>query len=217
VEFHGDAEFRGGGSGLAALCGDAPGLAAFHGGEPGLTAYQTSSTAAADPASRAAVTMGFFTHDLMAPRSPEFEQGLDSVGDLGGQADAEYATGECLDGVARLGLPKERISQLEEVSELLTGFRVPAGGRARAAAGLLRRARGRLLSLDAVHPAPHSVPFCTPEPDVVHEAVWRATARYASGGAGRAAGGDGGGDGVRVEGVLVHLRGPRATTVRSRK
>ncbi|MGA5759410.1 phenylalanine 4-monooxygenase [Nonomuraea bangladeshensis] len=99
---------------------------------------------------------------------------------------AKYATAEYLDGVDRLGLPADRIPQLEEVSRLLeplTGFRyLPAAGLVplRDFYGVL--ADGFFHSTQYIRH--HSVPFYTPEPDVVHEVIGHANAlasdRYAA-------------------------------------
>ncbi|MEV0621151.1 phenylalanine 4-monooxygenase [Nonomuraea sp. NPDC050404] len=99
---------------------------------------------------------------------------------------AAYATAEYLEGAARLGLPATRIPQLEEVSELLeplTGFRyLPAAGLVplREFYGVL--AEGFFHSTQYIRH--HSVPFYTPEPDVVHEVIGHANAlansRYAA-------------------------------------
>ncbi|MET7336261.1 phenylalanine 4-monooxygenase [Nonomuraea sp. NPDC005650] len=99
---------------------------------------------------------------------------------------AKYATAEYLDGTARLGLPQERIPQLEEVSRLLeplTGFRyLPAAGLVplRDFYGVL--ADGHFHSTQYIRH--HSVPFYTPEPDVIHEVIGHANAlasdRYAA-------------------------------------
>jgi phenylalanine-4-hydroxylase len=99
---------------------------------------------------------------------------------------AKYATAEYLDGAARLGLPAERIPQLEEVSQLLaplTGFRyLPAAGLVplRDFYGVL--ADGFFHSTQYIRH--HSVPFYTPEPDVIHEVIGHANAlagpRYAA-------------------------------------
>ncbi|NRQ39060.1 phenylalanine 4-monooxygenase [Nonomuraea sp. NN258] len=98
---------------------------------------------------------------------------------------ATYATAEYLDGAARLGLPRERIPQLEEVSDLLeplTGFRyLPAAGLVplRDFYGVLDD--GYFHSTQYIRH--HSVPFYTPEPDVIHEVIGHANAlahpRYA--------------------------------------
>jgi phenylalanine-4-hydroxylase len=99
---------------------------------------------------------------------------------------AAYATAEYLGGVARRGLPRTRIPQLQEVSELLeplTGFRyLPAAGLVplRDFYGVL--ADGYFHSTQYIRH--HSVPFYTPEPDVVHEVIGHANAlasdRYAA-------------------------------------
>jgi phenylalanine-4-hydroxylase len=91
---------------------------------------------------------------------------------------AGYATAEYLEGAAALGLPRERIPQLEEVSELLqplTGFRyLPAAGLVplRDFYGVL--ADGYFHSTQYIRH--HSVPFYTPEPDVIHEVLGHANA-----------------------------------------
>lgn len=99
---------------------------------------------------------------------------------------AAYATEEYLGGVDRLGLPRTRIPQLQEVGELLeplTGFRyLPAAGLVplRDFYGVL--ADGYFHSTQYIRH--HSVPFYTPEPDVVHEVIGHANAlasdRYAA-------------------------------------
>lgn len=91
---------------------------------------------------------------------------------------AEFAVEEYLVGAAALGLPVDRVPQLSWVSdrlEALTGWRV------RAVPGLvpIRTFYGSLserifLSTQYVrHP---SVPFYTPEPDVIHEMIGHANA-----------------------------------------
>jgi phenylalanine-4-hydroxylase len=97
-----------------------------------------------------------------------------------------YATAEYLGGAERLGLPGDRIPQLQEVGELLeplTGFRyLPAAGLVplRDFYGVL--ADGYFHSTQYIRH--HSVPFYTPEPDVVHEVIGHANAlasdRYAA-------------------------------------
>ncbi|KAB8184348.1 phenylalanine 4-monooxygenase [Nonomuraea phyllanthi] len=95
---------------------------------------------------------------------------------------AKYATSEYLGGAERLGLPRERIPQLEEVSQLLeplTGFRyLPAAGLVplRDFYGVL--ADGYFHSTQYIRH--HSVPFYTPEPDVIHEVIGHANALAAS-------------------------------------
>jgi phenylalanine-4-hydroxylase len=84
-----------------------------------------------------------------------------------------YACAEFLEGKERLGLPVDRVPQLEEVSDLLaplTGFRYQP------AAGLvpLREFYGSLADKrfwSTQYVRHHSVPLYTPEPDVLHEVV----------------------------------------------
>lgn len=84
-----------------------------------------------------------------------------------------YACQEFLDGKEALGLPVDRVPQLEELSdqlEPLTGFRY------RPAAGLvpLREFYGALDEHGfwaTQYVRHHSVPLYTPEPDVLHEVV----------------------------------------------
>lgn len=89
-----------------------------------------------------------------------------------------YAATEYLRGCERLRLPKDRIPQLQEVGDLLeplTGFRyLPAAGLVplRDFYGVL--ADGLFHSTQYIRH--HSVPFYTPEPDVVHEVIGHANA-----------------------------------------
>ncbi|GII81581.1 phenylalanine 4-monooxygenase [Sphaerisporangium rufum] len=89
-----------------------------------------------------------------------------------------YAAAEYLHGCERLGLPADRIPQLQEVGDLLaplTGFRyLPAAGLVplRDFYGVL--ADGYFHSTQYIRH--HSVPFYTPEPDVVHEVIGHANA-----------------------------------------
>ncbi len=106
-----------------------------------------------------------------------------------------YACAEFLEGKSRLGLPTDRVPQLEEVSDLLeplTGFRYqPAAGLVPLRDFYGSLADARFWSTQYVRH--HSVPLYTPEPDVLHEVVGhgntlandRYAALYAS--AGRAA------------------------------
>ncbi|WP_406312166.1 phenylalanine 4-monooxygenase [Streptosporangium sp. NBC_01639] len=97
----------------------------------------------------------------------------------------KYATAEYLDASERLGLPADRIPQLQEVGELLqplTGFRyLPAAGLVplRDFYGVL--ADGLFHSTQYIRH--HSTPLYTPEPDVIHEVIGHANAlasdRYA--------------------------------------
>ncbi|MEV7968879.1 phenylalanine 4-monooxygenase [Sphaerisporangium sp. NPDC088356] len=90
----------------------------------------------------------------------------------------EYAAGEYLRGCERLGLPADRIPQLQEVGDLLeplTGFRyLPAAGLVplRDFYGVLQD--GLFYSTQYIRH--HSVPFYTPEPDVIHEVIGHANA-----------------------------------------
>ncbi|GAA3843402.1 phenylalanine 4-monooxygenase [Sphaerisporangium flaviroseum] len=90
----------------------------------------------------------------------------------------KYAAGEYLRGYERLGLPQDRIPQLQEVGDLLeplTGFRyLPAAGLVplRDFYGVL--ADGLFHSTQYIRH--HSVPFYTPEPDVIHEVIGHANA-----------------------------------------
>ncbi|MFC7387470.1 phenylalanine 4-monooxygenase [Sphaerisporangium rhizosphaerae] len=89
-----------------------------------------------------------------------------------------YAATEYLRGFERLGLPTDRIPQLQEVGDLLaplTGFRyLPAAGLVplRDFYGVL--ADGLFHSTQYIRH--HSVPFYTPEPDVIHEVIGHANA-----------------------------------------
>ncbi|MFC4061440.1 phenylalanine 4-monooxygenase [Planomonospora corallina] len=98
----------------------------------------------------------------------------------------KYATAEYLRATERLGLPADRIPQLEEVGDLLeplTGFRyLPAAGLVplREFYGVL--ADGLFHSTQYIRH--HSTPLYTPEPDVIHEVIGHANAlasdRYAA-------------------------------------
>ncbi|WP_067133090.1 phenylalanine 4-monooxygenase [Microtetraspora malaysiensis] len=87
-----------------------------------------------------------------------------------------YAIREFLDATERLGLPKDHIPQLQEVSDRLyplTGFRyIPAAGLVplREFYGVL--ADGYFHSTQYIRH--HSVPFYTPEPDIIHEVIGHA-------------------------------------------
>jgi phenylalanine-4-hydroxylase len=84
-----------------------------------------------------------------------------------------YACRAYLDAVAALGLPRDRIPQLEEVSaalEPLTGFRyLPAAGLVPLGEFYGSLADRRFHSTQYVrHPA---APLYTPEPDLIHEVI----------------------------------------------
>jgi phenylalanine-4-hydroxylase len=81
-----------------------------------------------------------------------------------------------LDGAAALTLPTERVPQLREVDErvhALTGFHIePVPGLVPTMVFYGALARRRFLSTQYIRH--HSVPFYTPEPDVVHEIIGHA-------------------------------------------
>jgi phenylalanine-4-hydroxylase len=88
----------------------------------------------------------------------------------------KYACAEYLAGAQRLVLPTKRVPQLREVDERvhgLTGFRVsPVPGLVP-----IRRFYGSLAErtfLSTQYIRHHSVPFYTPEPDIVHEIIGHA-------------------------------------------
>jgi phenylalanine-4-hydroxylase len=84
-----------------------------------------------------------------------------------------FACAAYLDGAARLSLRTDRVPQLQEVSEglrALTGFRVePVGGLVPTRVFYGALADRCFLSTQYVRH--HTVPFYTPEPDVIHEVV----------------------------------------------
>lgn len=87
-----------------------------------------------------------------------------------------YACRAYLEGAARLHLPSERVPQLREVDERvheLTGFHIePVPGLVPTMVFYGALARRTFLSTQYIRH--HSVPFYTPEPDVVHEIVGHA-------------------------------------------
>jgi phenylalanine-4-hydroxylase len=84
-----------------------------------------------------------------------------------------YACREYLEAKERLGLPSDRVPQLEEVSdalEPLTGFRyLPAAGLVPLRDFYGALADRRFWSTQYVRH--HSLPLYTPEPDVIHEVI----------------------------------------------
>lgn len=90
----------------------------------------------------------------------------------------KYAVGAYLEGKERLGLPAERVPQLQEVSdrlEPLTGFRyLPAAGLVPLRDFYGTLADSRFHSTQYIRH--HTVPLYTPEPDVVHEVIGHANA-----------------------------------------
>jgi phenylalanine-4-hydroxylase len=87
-----------------------------------------------------------------------------------------YACQAYLDGAAALTLPSERVPQLREVDErvhALTGFHIePVPGLVPTMVFYGSLARRTFLSTQYIRH--HSVPFYTPEPDVVHEIIGHA-------------------------------------------
>jgi phenylalanine-4-hydroxylase len=92
-------------------------------------------------------------------------------------AHARHACHEYLLCSERMGLPRDRIPQLQEVSarvERLSGFRLePVGGLVHPKVFLSTLAGGVFLSTQYIRH--HSTPLYTPEPDVMHEVVGHAT------------------------------------------
>jgi len=88
----------------------------------------------------------------------------------------EHACREYLRGADRLTLPTDRVPQLREVDErvrALTGFRIePVPGLVPTRTFYGALAERRFLSTQYVRH--HSVPFYTPEPDIVHEIIGHA-------------------------------------------
>ena len=91
-------------------------------------------------------------------------------------AHGEHACAEYMECARRLGLPKDRIPQLREVSqkvEAMSGFRLePVAGLVEARVFLESLAGNVFLSTQYIRH--HSVPLYTPEPDVAHEIIGHA-------------------------------------------
>jgi phenylalanine-4-hydroxylase len=89
----------------------------------------------------------------------------------------KYACAEYLVGAGRLVLPTERVPQLREVDERvhgLTGFHInPVPGLVPIRTFYGSLAERTFLSTQYIRH--HSVPFYTPEPDIVHEIIGHAT------------------------------------------
>jgi len=87
-----------------------------------------------------------------------------------------FACREYLRGAEQLTLPVDRVPQLQEVSErvqALTGFRIePVPGLVPTRVFYGALAERRFLSTQYIRH--HSVPFYTPEPDIVHEIIGHA-------------------------------------------
>jgi len=93
-----------------------------------------------------------------------------------GRLHGTYACEAYRHGAARLDLPSDRVPQLREVDERvrsLTGFRIqPVPGLVPTRDFYAALAERRFLSTQYVRH--HSVPFYTPEPDIVHEIIGHA-------------------------------------------
>jgi phenylalanine-4-hydroxylase len=111
-----------------------------------------------------------------APYTPEEDGVWRAVWEALGPAHERHACAEYLSCVGRLGLPRERIPQMREVSErveALSGFRLePVAGLVEPRVFLESLANGVFLSTQYIRH--HSTPLYTPEPDVVHEIVGHA-------------------------------------------
>jgi phenylalanine-4-hydroxylase len=87
-----------------------------------------------------------------------------------------YACRAYLDGASRLTLPVDRVPQLREVTERVeaaSGFRIePVPGLVPTRTFYGALAERRFLSTQYIRH--HSVPFYTPEPDIVHEIIGHA-------------------------------------------
>ena len=87
-----------------------------------------------------------------------------------------YACAEYRRGAARLTLPSDRVPQLREVDErarALTGFRIlPVPGLVPSRTFYAALAGRTFLSTQYIRH--HSVPFYTPEPDIIHEIIGHA-------------------------------------------
>jgi phenylalanine-4-hydroxylase len=98
------------------------------------------------------------------------------IGEALEPAHRQHACAEYLSCVQRLGLPRERIPQLREVSlkvEAFSGFRLePVAGLVEARVFLESLAEGVFLSTQYIRH--HSRPLYTPEPDVAHEVLGHA-------------------------------------------
>jgi phenylalanine-4-hydroxylase len=111
-----------------------------------------------------------------APYTQEEHEVWRMIGEALEPAHREHACAEYLSCLQRLGLPRERIPQLREVSvkvEALSGFRLePVAGLVEPRVFLESLAGGVFLSTQYVRH--HSTPLYTPEPDVAHEVLGHA-------------------------------------------
>jgi phenylalanine-4-hydroxylase len=91
-------------------------------------------------------------------------------------AHGQHACAEYLACVKRLGLPRDRIPQMREVTkrvEAVSGFRLePVAGLVSPRVFLESLANGVFLSTQYIRH--HSTPLYTPEPDVAHEVIGHA-------------------------------------------
>ena len=110
------------------------------------------------------------------PYAPEEHEVWRAIMRALGPAHRAHACAEYLACAERLGLPRERIPQLGEVSakvEAVSGFRLePVAGLVEPRAFLESLARGVFLSTQYIRH--HSSPLYTPEPDVAHEVIGHA-------------------------------------------
>jgi phenylalanine-4-hydroxylase len=111
-----------------------------------------------------------------APYTPEEHGVWRAVWAALGPAHESHACAEYLDCVRRLGLPREYIPQMRDVSERVeacSGFRLePVAGLVEPRVFLESLARGVFLSTQYIRH--HSAPLYTPEPDVAHEVIGHA-------------------------------------------
>jgi phenylalanine-4-hydroxylase len=111
-----------------------------------------------------------------APYTPGEHELWRVVRDALEPAHRRHACAEYLECVERLGLPRERIPQLGEVSakvQAISGFRLePVAGLVEPRVFLESLASGVFLCTQYIRH--HSAPLYTPEPDVVHEVLGHA-------------------------------------------
>lgn len=111
-----------------------------------------------------------------APYAPEEHEVWRAIMRALGPAHRAHACAEYLACAERLGLPRDRIPQLREVSakvEAVSGFRLePVAGLVEPRAFLESLAGGVFLSTQYIRH--HSSPLYTPEPDVAHEVIGHA-------------------------------------------
>ncbi|HLM59051.1 MAG TPA: phenylalanine 4-monooxygenase [Pyrinomonadaceae bacterium] len=116
------------------------------------------------------------SHVPDAPYTPEEHALWRIVWDALAPAQERHACAEYLESLRRLGLPRERIPQLGEVSgrvRALSGFRLePVAGLVEPRVFLESLADGVFLCTQYIRH--HSTPLYTPEPDVVHEVAGHA-------------------------------------------